>query len=500
MSLIEGAAGDPGIRAFHHGLAGRIALAQGRPADAAGQFRQAIFLESQRAQPFRLPTWYLLLGEADAGQRSAHVLQAYRALERIRPLLPITDPVTEESLFATRMRPVFEAAVQVQLERGAQGDETARIAGAQTIIEAFRQAEIQSTFGNDCVPPSDPVTPADLAAGEIILYPILLPDRVELIYATPGGNGAPAIYRRIGEARPIGRAAVARMVEQVANGVAYGTDQSWRDQAAALYELLIRPIEAQLAPGATLVIVPDGPLRALPFAALLDGDGQFLVERARLAIAPALSYSQAGTPRDGEPVVVAASLQKDVSLPAGFFPALAGAGNEARVAAGTRAGTLIQDFQRGDLEQALSHGRVDILHLATHAAFNGRSDRSFIVADGEAIPISDLRGLIGEGRARGDSLDLIVLSACETAVGDDQATMGLAGTAVQSGANSALASLWQVNDAGTVELMRNFYAAYRQGQSKAEALRSAQLALLHAGGDNADPYVWSAFTLLGAWR
>ena len=91
-------------------------------------------------------------------------------------------------------------------------------------------------------------------------------------------------------------------------------------------------------------------------------------------------------------------------------------------------------------------------------------------------------------------------SACETAVGDDEASMGLAGAAVQSGAVSAIASLWKVSDAGTVALMQAFYGFYRQGQSKSEAMRNAQLAMIDKGGAFADPSVWAAFTLLGAWR
>jgi CHAT domain-containing protein len=108
--------------------------------------------------------------------------------------------------------------------------------------------------------------------------------------------------------------------------------------------------------------------------------------------------------------------------------------------------------------------------------------------------------MIGRNRTRGDQLDLIVLSACETAVGDDQASMGLAGAAVQAGARSALASLWQANDAGTAALMTAFYGHYGQGGSKAGALRDAQLALIGRGGEFADPNVWAAFTLLGGWR
>ena len=490
---------DPASQAFAAALSGRLAAARGDRIAAAQSFQRAVFFESQRSQPLMMPTWLLLLADAEPARREAITLQAYRALESIRPLVPANDPITEESSFALRMRPVFEAAVAVELQDGDTTRAQARIASAQQIVEAYRQAELQSAFGSNCVPPRDPVDPSKLRAGEVLLYPILLKDRVELIYVA-GGAGGVSNYARLPSATPIARAAVAQLVDEMVSSASLGGDESWRTASRALYDLSVKPIEARLAPGGTLVIVPDGPLRSLPFAALLDGEGKYLIERTRLAVVPALAYSQPGSDRTSRPLsVVAASLQREVSLPAGVFAKLEGTADEASVAAGTN-GKFIPDFREADLRRALAGGRVDVLHLATHAAFNGRSDRSFIVANDEAIPLADLRGLIGGNQTRGDELDLLVLSACETAVGDDAASMGLAGAAVQSGAESALASLWSVSDTGTVALMKNFYGAYRGGAGKAAALRDAQLAMIGGGGDFARPGIWAAFVLLGGWR
>jgi CHAT domain-containing protein len=487
---------DPGARAEAAALAGRVLLAAGDRNGAAAALQEAIFFEGQRSQPLQMPKWLMLLADAAPERRNALVLQAYRALEAIRPLLPLSDPLTEESVFALQMRPVFEAAVATQLAE--KGNDPARIAGVQRIVEAYREAELQSAFGANCVPTRDPVDPASLRLGEVLLYPILLQDRVELLLVSGGAAGAR--FNRLEAAQPVTRAEVARLVNDMVTSMTDDGDDRWKDASRGLYDLLIKPVEGQLVAGGTLIIVPDGPLRALPFAALIDGQGQYLVERVRLALAPALAYSQPGRERDrGEPNVVAVSLQREVTLPAGTFAKLEGTREEAAAAAGKR-GKLIDDFKAADLRDALARGNVDVLHLATHAAFNGRSDRSFIVANGEAIPLADLRALIGSGRARGDELDLLVLSACETAVGDDLASMGLAGAAVQSGAQSAVASLWPVSDIGTVALMKGFYGQYRAGDGKAEALRSAQLALIRQPGELAHPSIWAAFTLLGGWR
>ncbi len=480
------------------GIEGRLAIAQGATGVARASFQRAVFIESTRPQPLRLAEWLLWLARAEPARHAELVVAAYRALQSVRPLLPAADPLTEESTFAKLMQPVFEAAVAVELGRPADADPVAQIDKLQQIVEAYREAELQSAFGSNCVPSRDPVRPAALGGGEMLLYPILLDDRVELIVST--GSGAAAHYERLPIGERASRAEVKRLVSDLVASMSEGGGDGWREPAARLYQLLIAPIEARLSPGGTLVIVPDGPLRALPFAALVDAGGKFLIERTRLSIAPALAYSQPGRTRDGRKLdVVAAALEREVALPAGTFPKLEGTHDEAQAAAGP-AGKVIENFHEADLRTALGRGHVDVLHLATHAAFNGRSDRSFIVANDEAIPMADLRGLIQNGRARGDELLLLVLSACETAVGDDQASMGLAGAAVQAGAQSAIASLWEVNDIGTLALMKGFYTRYRGGMGKAEALRGAQLELIAGGGDLADPQIWAAFTLLGGWR
>lgn len=496
---------DPATAAYAAALQARLALAQGDSAAARTAINRAIFLEAQRPVPARLPEWYVWLASIEPENRAAHSLAGYRALEAIRPLLPPTDLLTEESTFSLRMRKVFEQAVDVTLGSIAPGDsgDAKVILAAQAIIETYREAEIQSLFGSECVPPRVAFTPSDLAAGEMLLYPVLLANRLELIVAERPASGGPAVYRRLQPNTAVDRQRIAALVEQVNLAMSEGFSDDWRKPARELDALLIEPIAASLAAANTLVIIPDGPLRSLPFAALPDAQGRFLIERTRLGGSPALGYSQPGSARRDEQLrVVAASLQKSVEIFGGTFPALEGTAAEARIAAaiGKRSGSrFIEDFRRDDLAEALRGGAIDVLHLATHASFNGGSNRSFIVANGEAIPLSELRQMIAGNRARGGALDLIVLSACETAVGDDEANMGLAGAAIQAGAASAIASLWQVNDAGTAELMRQFYARYQAGQTKAAALRDAQLALL-ADAEFSDPNIWAAFTLLGGWR
>ena len=495
----------PSGSAWLYALKGKALLVAGDQAGAADQLRQAIYFESQRAQPMRLGDWYLLLSKADPKRREQHVMQAFYALEAIRPLLPSIDPVTEESMFHLRIKPVFSEAVEVQLSSGNARQDSNRVARAQEIIESLRQAEIQNVFGPDCVPPRVPVSPSDLKLGEVLYYPILLNDRVEILYASKSKADEVPQYRRLTVSEGADLERIEELVEANSFEIGYGGSDFWKESSAELYELLIKPIENKLNEGSTLIIVPDGILRRLPFASLQDADGKMLIERTRLSIAPSLAYTQPGDVNTAGADILAASLALPVELTSGKFAALEATTAEATMVASlgsqSKSGeNLLLNFSRKDLVQGLEKRQVSILHLATHASFNGGSDRSFIVAKDEAIFLSELRELVGTYFPNGELLSLIVLSACETALGDDQASMGLAGAAIQAGAESALASLWEVDDAGTAKLMREFYQFYGQGQGRAEALRSAQLALIKEDGQFSDPRIWAAFTMLGAWR
>ena len=483
----------------------RLALAHDDRASALADLRQAVRSESLASLPLLMPGIELALAQAEPAAREAHVRAAFRALNAIRPVLPRTDPLTDESYFESITRPVFEELVDILLERVPEGANLGGIREVQEVIEEYRQAELQSVLGRDCIPTQGGLRALRLKPGELLLYPVLLKDRIELIYARAGTGGRPE-FVRLAPQRGIGKMEIADLVGLMARSIGYGTDDSWKAPARRLYDVLIAPIATMLDEHTTLVVVPSQELSQLPFPALMDAQEHFLLQRARIAVIPALAYVEpARAASSASPVVLAASLEKAIDLPAGRFPALTGTGKEAQSAvadprAGHRQNILLTDFDETTLQQALSRRRIDVLHLATHASFNGGSSRAFIVSSSGAIPISRLRDMIERTGVRGNALDLLILSACETAVGDEDERLGLAGTAVQAGAHSVIASLWQVSDNGTRSLMQAFYERFRKGEGKAEALRGAQLAMIDAGGELADPSVWASLALVGGWR
>jgi len=341
-----------------------------------------------------------------------------------------------------------------------------------------------------------------LRPDEIILYPVVLPDRVELLYLRGGGDGR---FHRLPPKTAYDREKVAALVNVMRFSIVQQSEE-WRAPSRELYDLLISPFESQLRSTGTLVVIPDATLSALPFAALTDSHDRYLIQKTRIDIAPGLAYAQPGAIRGGRKAfVVAASLDRDVKLPFGSFEKLRNFESEARFAAGmdgdgaVRRGIYIKDFTRASLISTLKARQVDVLHLATHASFNGGTDKSFIVANGDFISLTDLRQIISTNRAFGNDLDLLVLSACETAVGDDKSSLGLAGAAVQSGARGAIASLWPVDDDSGAQLMHGFYDSYRRGAAKAEAMQASEVAMLQTPRYRA-PFYWASMILVGGWR
>ena len=156
-------------------------------------------------------------------------------------------------------------------------------------------------------------------------------------------------------------------------------------------------------------------------------------------------------------------------------------------------------FRLGSVERSLEQGDYSIVHIATHGQFRGNHRDSFLLTYDDRMTLNNLEESLNLRRYRERAIDLLVLSACQTAAGDDRAALGMAGIAIKAGARSALATLWFINDASTSALMRDFYANLRDGHdSKAAALQQAQVAML-SDPERHHPAHWAPFLLIGNW-
>jgi CHAT domain-containing protein len=245
------------------------------------------------------------------------------------------------------------------------------------------------------------------------------------------------------------------------------------------------------------VFVPDGPLRTIPFAALHDGQ-DFLVRRYAVATTPGLGLIGTDIPTAQRRTVMANGITRSVR----GFPALPYVGNELSSIADVLPATIYADenFLVSTIDDKMLAGEYSVLHIATHGQIQADYRQSFLLAYDDLITMDRLDATVGIGRFSDQPLDLLVLSACETAAGDDRAALGFAGIAVKAGARSALATLWLINDQSTATLVANFYRQLvDEERTKAVALRHAQISLLD-DERYAHPNYWAPFVLIGDWR
>jgi filamentous hemagglutinin family protein len=352
-----------------------------------------------------------------------------------------------------------------------------------------------------------------------IIYITALPDELELVVFPPEGH-------------PVRKTVPAASREELLKLVAEFRDKltnpvnrkstNYLPLAAQLYQRLIAPIEPELQAAKidTLLFSMDAGLRSLPVAALHDGK-QFLIEKYSLALIPSVSLMDTRyQPLQGKQVLAMGASEFPDQKPLFAVPVEL---SEITQKLWQGKALLNQDFTRDNLIEQRSNYPYPMIHLATHGEFNpGDISNSYIALWNEKLRLDELRNL----RLNNPPVELLVLSACRTAVGDEKAELGFAGFAVAAGVKTAVASLWYVSDAGTLGLMAEFYQHLKDAKIKAEALRQAQLAmirgdvriekgelrqtgirggvslpaeLLKEGSHNLKhPYYWSGFTMIGS--
>jgi CHAT domain-containing protein len=362
---------------------------------------------------------------------------------------------------------------------------------ARIAMEGLKAAELRDYFRDECVTELEAARmPLEgVSAKAAVIYPILLDDRLEILIGRYSGVSRHTV--------PVGAEELTREVRALRNALGSPAAAGFRAPAERLYAWLVEPYaDALAAQGVdTLVFVPDGALSTIPMAALHDGT-RYVGERFAVAVTPGLSLvaPHALDIRGGR------MLLAGLSESAGGFPALPQVKNELAAIHALYSGDVVMDaaFRVDSVEEAMRE-RPRVVHLATHAVFTGDAESSFLLTHDGRLTMQRLGEVVGLTRFGDEPLELLTLSACETAAGDDRAALGLSGVAVRAGARSALGTLWAVPDASTYELIVAFYRQLEDpGVSKAEALRRAQTQL-RASPHFAHPYYWAPFLLINNW-
>ncbi len=441
----------------------------------------------------------LLLAQGDMESAIASYTVAIENLKSLRTdLVALNSEIQFD--FRDEVEPVYRQLVTLLLN--SEKPTAKNLKAARNMLEALQLAELDNFFRDACstvqaTQIDEVVDNANPATA--VIYPIILPDSVELIVKLP----------REKELRHYRTKAPKAEVEKTLDNLLLNLKRRYtfvevKKYSQQAYDWVIKPAETDLQKSQvkTLVFVLDGSLRNIPMAALYDGK-QYIIDKYSLAVSPGLQLVE---PRQED--------RKFIALTAGLTKARQGFSALPNVATELQSIQSIVDskklldqaFTNSSIRDSVNSAPFPVVHLATHGKFSSQFDDTFILAWDDKINVKELEDLlktreqvVGRESRVPKPIELLVLSACETATGDRRAALGLAGVAVRSGARSTLASLWQVDDKSTATLMSEFYRQLTNNPSitKSEALRRAQSYVLHKYEEH--PFYWSAYVLVGNW-
>ena len=488
--------------------------------------------------------------------------RAVTQLEVLRPDLPIEDE-EGRSTYRTMFEPVYLGLVDSLLQAvdtlplALHG---ALLRQARDAVELVKQTELQDYLGDRCVVDAVKGGSATvIPPGTAVLYPIIFADRLELLLETATGitrftNRVPGPelqrsadlmgreLRTQGDnyrvharqlydwvLRPLDAALAAGAVDTLV----VIPDASLRTiPLGALHDGTRYAIEKYAITTATGLSMTNTtkPLRqsmtalvagASTFGAVVDKIGtrqaDALLGTAPAAAAPSASAALAamsarpqGSTGRALRTIGARNLIVTAE-PASPAPAksdalrsalaLPGVTREILALQGILPGTVLIDsaFTVDAFRQAATSVQYRIVHVASHGIFGGSADSSYILAYDDLLTLDGLQKILSGEQFQKYPIEILSLSACETAAGNDRAPLGISGAAMKARAKSVLGTLWPVDDEAAVNVMTQFYAGIAQrGQTKAQALQQSQIQLIR-NPQMAHPFFWAPFALIGNW-
>jgi CHAT domain-containing protein/predicted negative regulator of RcsB-dependent stress response len=417
---------------------------------------------------------------------------AFDTLQILRGDLMVLNQEIQFS-FREQVEPVYREFAELLLESQPSQEDLKK---ARLAIEALQIAELDNYFQDACANPKENIEGIDPQAA--VIYTAILPKRLEVIFSR--SDGTLQLYTNI-----VSQTEVENTLLNLQK--ALREPDRLRDVqvlSQQVYRWLIAPFEKELdGKIQTLVFVLDGVLQNIPIAVLYDGK-QYLAERYATAVTPGLRlFGSKPFSRPFEALVTGISEERRIREQ--DFTALNYVQNEWKAIQSVAPSEALFNakFTKTNFEEELNTRPFSVVHIATHGQFSSDPEGTFILLWDRVLNVRELDNLLRPtNRLESEIVDLLVLSACETAAGDKRASLGLAGVAVRTGARSTLATLWQVNDESTAALMGLFYQKLSENPAiaKAEALRQAQLELWkNIAQDWQVPFFWASYVLVGNW-
>jgi CHAT domain-containing protein len=489
--------------AYAAGHLGRLRARSGAAAEAEAYLQEGISQARTAGLDDALFRWQWELARLKKaqGKRDEAVATYEQAIDTFQPLL--TDWVVSvpnwqrTGSFRDEIGPMYFELADLLLQQASNEPNPAAsqalLRRAQETLERLKAGEFADYFQETCVDKEGPVRRSlgNVPQGAAVIYVVPLPDRTELLVGL--GN---QLHRFTA---PVTDRELTATVRDFRRKLEKRTTREYMVGAQKLNNWLIAPaadtLKAQQV--RTLVFVPDGALRTVPLSALHDGK-DFLAARFAVAVVPGLTLV------DPKPLhrVPRRMLLTGLSESVQGFPALDYVPGEVKTVHDLFGGKVLlnQEFATGHLEQELNTHGYTLVHVASHAEFSSDLRKTALLTYDGRVSLQQLEESIRPCQHLGRPVELLALSACQTAAGDDRAALGLAGVALKAGARSALATWWFVNDEASSALVSEFYRQLRSNEelSKAGALQAAQLHLMQDERYQ-HPAYWGPYLIIGNW-
>ncbi len=447
----------------------------------------------------------------DVAKNSTEAIASYEeALKTLQSLRLDLASVNVDQQFSFResIEPAYRQLIELllQVETGATEPRQENLVKARKTLESLQTVELQNFFREACVDvpvaidriveQTSTLSSDRTNASAAVIYPIILPNSIEVVLKLPNQTNL------LHYSTKVERKQVEKTLRDLRKQITQPeTERSLQALSAQVYDWLIRPVATQLSNNqiGTLVFVLDGFLKNIPMAALYDGK-QYLVENYAIALTPGLELLPPQPLERKEIRLLFAGLSGSVE---GFSPLTEVEREKNGILAEIPQAVVLlnQDFTAKALRSQIEQAPFQIVHLATHGKFSSDRTQTFIRTLDRRINLDELNSILQtREQVQSTAIQLLTLSACQTAEGDERAALGLAGVAVRAGARSTLASLWSIDDLSSAVLMAEFYRHLVENPSisKSFALRQAQLALFKHPNYN-HPSYWAAYVLLGNW-
>lgn len=496
---------------------GLYELTEATPQTQAEKFtQQALSIVSNFSAPDIAYQFFWQLGRIRKNQENiedaiAAYTKAYNALQSLRGDLVANNAELQFS-FRDRVEPIYRELVDLDLQYAAslnkqlKNDKSQKLLiQARDVIESLQVAELNNFFREACVEGNaKQIDKVDKTAA--VIYPIILGDRLEVILSLP--NQPLSLHTK-----QISRPAFEETVENVQRSLLTPDSivEGFLPEYQQLYNWLIQPLEKELATSkvSNLVFVLDGELRNIPMSILYDGN-KYLIEKYPIAVTSGLQLIEPKPLAEINLRALTAGLSQVSKEFTGQFKPLIYVEEELKQIKNSGIPSqpiLNAQFTSKEFKKEIGSSGFPIVHLATHGQFSSKAEDTFILAWDSRINVIDFGNLLRNSTLnQGRPIELLVLSACETASGDERAALGLAGVAVRAGARSTLATLWSVEDKSTAKIMGELYRQLEQAKEKkinrAQVLQNSQLSLLKDSKEKQynHPHYWAPFVLVGNWQ